>query len=139
MGLVIIIFGALSIPLGIALRDIAYQTYVVKVAKSTIEEYFGVEGSHLSIFKVNFSKSKEIAFDAVVLTPDYKSNAIQELKAILTREIERTITLSLDQIVMAHEHTEAAEKLFTENTITPAKQSQQLRQPYNEEILTQLK
>lgn len=83
MGLVIAVFGALSIPLGVVLKDIAYQTYVTRTVKSTIEDYFGEDRSRISLFNINFANDERTNIDAVVLTTKYKSKAQPELKAQL--------------------------------------------------------
>jgi hypothetical protein len=65
---VIAVFGALSIPLGVVLKDIAYQTYVTKTAKSTIEDYFGEDRSRIPLFNINFANDERTNIDAVVLS-----------------------------------------------------------------------
>lgn len=138
--LIAVVFGGLSLPLGVALKDIAYQTYITKVAKSTIKEYFGAERSRISVFNINFSHEKGTTLDTVVLTPKYKSKAQPELKELLTEKIGDSITFSLDQVVVAHETIQEAEpKPSTENTITSALQAQPPRWTRMEEMTNALK
>ena len=84
--LIIIVFGVLSLPLGVALKNIAYQSYVTKVAQSTIANYFGESKARISIFKINFANEEGPLIDTVVLTSEYHSNARSELTAVLREE-----------------------------------------------------
>ncbi len=98
-----IVFGVLSLPLGVALRDIAYQTYATKIAKATVQEYFGGEDSRISVFNIKFMRNKQIDIDTVVLTQQYHSRAQDEIRALLAKKISTPVLFSLDQVVVAHE------------------------------------
>ncbi len=140
MALVIAVFGALSLPLGIALKDIAYQTYITKVTKGAIKEYFGEDRSRISVFNITFADDKKTSIDAVVLTSKYRSKAQPELKKLLIEKTGNDMTFSLDQVVVAHEVIEdTVPKPQAENTIASTLQVQQPRWTRTEEMTNALK
>lgn len=122
------IFGILSLPLGVALKDIGYQTYITKITQSSIKEYFGEKQSRISQFNVKFNHNEGVTIDAVVLTPEYKSTAQNEIKTVLSQKTGEIINLSLDQVVVAQEIIkEANSKLVTENALVASSQTQSPR------------
>jgi uncharacterized hydrophobic protein (TIGR00271 family) len=122
------IFGILSLPLGVALKDIGYQTYITKITQSSIKEYFGEKQSRISQFNVKFNHNEGVTIDAVVLTPQYKSKAQSEIKTVLNQKTGENINLSLDQVVVAQEIIkEANSKLVTENALVASSQTQSPR------------
>lgn len=140
MGLVIAVFGALSLPLGVALKDIAYQTYITKMTKGTIKDYFGEDRSRISVFNIKFTDDKKTNIDAVVLTSKYRSKAQPELKKLLVEKTGGDVTFSLDQVVVAHEVIEdTAPKPQAENTIASTLQVQPPRWTRTEEMTNALK
>lgn len=108
MALIVMVFAGLSLPLGGALKDITYQTYMTKSIRSTIKEYFGNDTSRISIFNIKFSKADGINVDAVVLTPKYKSKAKSQLEEQLKDLAKSDITLSIEQVVLAKEEIKEA-------------------------------
>ncbi|MCH2547704.1 MAG: TIGR00341 family protein [Alphaproteobacteria bacterium] len=134
------VFAILSLPLGVALKDIAYQTYITKTAKSTIKEYFGEERSRISVFNIQFTHGKTALLDTVVLTSKYKSSAQTDLKKLLTDKTGKPINFSLDQIVVAQQTLEEAPpKPAAENAVTSALQPQTSLLSRAEEMTTALK
>lgn len=109
IALIISVFSILSFPLGLALKDIAYQTYITKLAKSTIKEYFDGNKSRISMFNIGFSKNDGTTIDTVVITKDYKATAQNDLKEILAKKTGSALNLSLDQVVVANEDIKKAE------------------------------
>jgi uncharacterized hydrophobic protein (TIGR00271 family) len=117
--LVLFVFGVLSLPLGVALKDITYQTYVTKMVKGTITEYFGGAKSHISLFDISFSTEGGTLVDTVVLTPKYKPKAQEEISALLAEKTSNHIDLSLDQLVVADDIIkEATPAPSTENKVS---------------------
>ncbi len=140
MGLVIAVFGALSLPLGVALKDIAYQTYITKVAKGTIKDYFGEDRSRISVFNIKFTDDKKTNIDTVVLTSKYRSKAQPDLKKLLVEKTGGDVTFSLDQVVVAYEVIEdTVPKPQAENTIASTLQVQPPRWTRTEEMTNALK
>lgn len=109
--LIACVFGALSLPLGIALKNIAYQTYVTKTAKAAIGEYFGDGNSRISLFNISFPGEKHTTIDTVILTPSYKLDAQKNLQAALADKINAQVDLSLDQVVVAKNVIQKAETI----------------------------
>lgn len=97
------VFLILSLPLGIALRDISSQAYTTKTAKATIQKYFEAGNSRLSMFNISFSKVDGARIDAVMLTAGYRPNAQKEISARLEEKLGKPIKLVLDQVVVAQD------------------------------------
>lgn len=136
--LVAIVFGVLSLPLGVALKSIAYQTYVTKISRSVIRDFFGPEKSRISVFNIAFSSTDkmETSIDAVILTPRYRSGAQAALKALLAEKTGADIAFSLDQIVVDHETIVEAEKTVpqAENALNSALNAQPPHKTRTEEM-----
>lgn len=107
--LIALVFAGLSLPLGVALKNIAYQTYVAKTARGVIKSYFGKGQSHISLFNLNFHRDNGVSIDTVVLTSEYRAKAQPDISAQLAEKIDGNFALYLDQVVVAHETIKAAE------------------------------
>ncbi|MBP9791643.1 MAG: DUF389 domain-containing protein [Rickettsiales bacterium] len=103
MIVILIVFGTLSIPLGITLKNVTYKTYVTNVVQNAIEEYFATEKIRIPILNIKCN-SNNTTIDVVVLTPKHKPKAQPDLVTILKEKIDRNMTLSLDQILVAQEN-----------------------------------
>ena len=90
--------------MGIALKDIAYQTYVTKISRDVIEKYFGDDRSHISSFNTSFQRKKGARIDAVILTSRYKSQAQPELKLLLAEKTGASIIYGPNAITNFHSH-----------------------------------
>lgn len=134
------VFVVLSLPLGVALKNIAYQSYVTKTARSTILSYFGEDKARLSLFKINFNRTEGPVIDAVVLTSNYRDKAKTELTALLSEQASGTFGLMLDQIVVAHEVI-AAEAVapVADNTLVPTQAVQLAVRSRGEDMANALK
>tara|TARA_R110000868_G_scaffold107362_3_gene293771 strand:+ start:15207 stop:16835 length:1629 start_codon:yes stop_codon:yes gene_type:complete len=119
LALIVTVFGVLSLPLGVALKNIAYQSYITKVAQNTIADYFGANKVRISIFKINFAREDGPLIDTVVLTSEYHDRAQSELTTALREKTGSDIDLSLDQVVVAHEMIAAPALPQANNTIAP--------------------
>lgn len=140
IALIVVIFSVLSFPLGVALKDIAYQTYITKLAKGAIEEYFKDNASRISMFNIGFSKTEGANIDTVVLTQAYKANAQSDIKAILSEKTKANIHLSLDQVVVASDDINKAEKkIMADAGIKSALQVQPAKLPRSDEMADMLK
>lgn len=118
--LIIAVFTVLSLPLGHALSDIAYQTYATRTAKEII-----TKNSHnlarLNVFTIDFSNQNNIHIDAVMLTPEYNPKAQPDIQTALNDKLKRTVSLRYDQIVLDHEIiTEIKPATGGENALTVA-------------------
>ncbi len=117
------VFGVLSLPLGVALKNIAYQAYVTKTAQRTITDYFGSNKSRISMFTIQFSEEAGTSIDTVVLSSRYDAKAQENIKAALAKQIDTQIQFSLDQIVMAREVIEEVKAPAVEPAPTTALQA----------------
>jgi uncharacterized hydrophobic protein (TIGR00271 family) len=114
------VFIALSIPLGVALKNISYHTYVTKTSQGIIRNYFDNNKVRISLFNIKFPQKHNINIDTVILTPDYKLGAEKEVQKLLSQKFSANINFSLDQIVMSKDS--ILEKIpanIIENNITP--------------------
>lgn len=96
------VFVALSIPLGLSLRDIAYEARVRDVARDMLLEPFGISEARVTDFDVTFPHSGDtrINIRATVLTPVRVPGAEAGLAAQLTERFGRKVSLGLDQLIV---------------------------------------
>lgn len=99
-GLIVSVFVALSIPLGLALRDIAYETRVRDVARDIVLDPFEGREARLSDMDVAFPRrgDHQIVLQATVLTNDRVAGAEAALAERLAERFRRTVKVSIDQI-----------------------------------------
>lgn len=99
-GLIVSVFVGLSIPLGLALRDIAYETRVRDVTREIMLEPFSSTEARLSDFDVAFPRRgpARITVQATILTSDRVPGAEGILAGRLTERFDRPVAVSIDQI-----------------------------------------
>ena len=97
---IIAVFIALSIPLGISLRDIAYETQVTNSIKSEILTPFADVPSRLSDLTVTFPSRTELNVEATVLTRSRVPGAQSALQSQLSEKMGRIVTVSLGQVLI---------------------------------------
>lgn len=109
-GIIVGVFVALSIPLGLALRDIAYETRVRDVARDIVLEPFEGREARLSDMDVAFPRRGEhrIVLQATVLTSDRVSGAESALTDRLAERFRRPVKVSIDQIQVEDNNTATA-------------------------------
>ena len=112
----------LSYPLSVSLKDIAYQSYAIKISKNTVESYFAKEAYSLNSFSASFDKNK-LNITAVVGTKYYKPAAKDHISKKLEELLNREVNLKLAQVAFADE--KAIPPLVDQNKIIPAKVSEQ--------------
>ena len=95
-----VVFVVLSIPLGISLSNIAYQSYATKTARAEIQKYFHFASSRISNFSIAFQRNGDINVDCILVTDFYAPNAQGEIRETLEKTLEKRVILSLDQIVL---------------------------------------
>lgn len=112
----------LSLPLGHALKDIAYQTYATRTAKEVLRSHAGEE-SRLNSFSISFAEDANITIDVVILTSAYHANARYEAERLLTEKLSRPVQLRYDQIVLDREKIEEVKLApITENSLASSVQ-----------------
>ena len=99
-GLIVSVFVGLSIPLGLALRDIAYETRVREVSREIMLEPFESTEARLSDFDVAFPRRgpARITVQATILTSERVPGAETVLAERLTARFDRPVSVSIDQI-----------------------------------------
>lgn len=109
-GLIVSVFVALSIPLGLALRDIAYETRVRDVVRDIVLEPFEGREARLSDMNVTFPRRGDhrIVLQATVLTSERVPGAEKQLADQLTERFRRPVKVAVDQIQVDDNNSETA-------------------------------
>ncbi|MEM9739523.1 MAG: DUF389 domain-containing protein [Pseudomonadota bacterium] len=109
--LILTVFGALSVPLGLALSDIAYQTTVASQIRARVLEPFPADDARLSEFNIVFPPG-EIRVTATVMTHQPVSEANEQLEVLLNDRFDRPVSVRLDQLIMNEGRSLEAEQLL---------------------------
>lgn len=88
---------ALAIPLGLSLRQIAWETLVTRAARDTIADTLGT-GARIDSLEPDFA-AKPLAFDAVAVTPAFTPDAAAKITQKLEARIGRPVAIRLQQLV----------------------------------------
>ncbi|MEQ9317087.1 MAG: TIGR00341 family protein [Henriciella sp.] len=98
--LVVSVFAALSIPLGFALRDIAYETRVLNLVKSSLLQPFEEGDARVADVAVAFPKDAELSVEATIRTRQPVAGAETLLAEKLSAELGRPVLVNLDQVIV---------------------------------------
>lgn len=110
--MILIVFAALSVPLGIALRDIAYETAVTNQVRARVLEPFPANDARVADFSVAFPRGGDIRVSATVMTHEPVNDAADWLTTELSQRFNRQVEVKLDQVIMNEDRSlEAAELL----------------------------
>jgi uncharacterized hydrophobic protein (TIGR00271 family) len=93
-----LVLVALAIPLAISLRQIAWEAWATRTARSAVEAEFG-DGSRLAGFDPNFA-GDTLRIRATVFTDRYRDKASADLERELGRILGRPVRLRLSQILV---------------------------------------
>jgi uncharacterized hydrophobic protein (TIGR00271 family) len=109
-GMIVGVFVALSIPLGLALRDIAYETRVRDVSRDIVLEPFEGREARLSDMDIAFPRRGEhrIVMQATVLTSSRVPGAEAALAERLETRFRRPVKVTIDQIQVEDSNAETA-------------------------------
>jgi len=109
-GMIVSVFVALSIPLGLALRDIAYETRVRDVSRDIVLEPFEGREARLSDMEIAFPRRGEhrIVLQATVLTSYRVPGAEAALAERLEARFRRPVKVTIDQIQVEDSNAETA-------------------------------
>jgi hypothetical protein len=105
--LVLLILVGLAIPLGLSLKQIAWEALASRQAREIITSNFGPD-ARLSDIQIDY-QSNPIAIEATVLTPRYNRDAVKALTERLTERLGRPVDLSIDQLRIGGSDTDALE------------------------------
>jgi uncharacterized hydrophobic protein (TIGR00271 family) len=92
---------ALAVPLGIALRQIAWETFAQRQIRDAIREPFSRE-ARISQLDIDF-KRRPLVVRAVVLTPDLHADADARTRKAVTEALGGPVDLHIDQVRVGEE------------------------------------
>ncbi|HNS86281.1 MAG TPA: DUF389 domain-containing protein, partial [Parvularculaceae bacterium] len=98
--LIIAVFAALSVPLGISLRKIAFEARITALAQSAAEAFYDGSENRFSDFSIRFDPNDAISIDATVLTKDFDDSAEERLAAHIAERLNAPVALNLDQVLV---------------------------------------
>jgi uncharacterized hydrophobic protein (TIGR00271 family) len=98
--LIVGVFVALSIPLGLALRDIAYETRAINTVKSTLLVPFEGQEARISDVGIVVPRKGDIRVAATILTHERVPDAEQTLSTDLSTYLGRPVSVSLAQVLI---------------------------------------
>ncbi|KCZ58716.1 DUF389 domain-containing protein [Hyphomonas chukchiensis] len=107
--MVLAVFAGLSVPLGIALRDIAYEATAINTVKDALLDPFDDNEARVSDVSVQFPKREDIRIDATILTRTRVPDAASQLTAELTKRLGRPVDINLGQVLINEDKTLEAE------------------------------
>jgi len=125
--LILLVLGALSVPLGVALRDIATETTISNQIRGQLLDAFEDRNARLSDFSVNVPPSGAVSVTAVVMTTDTVENVNPDLSRDLSRRYGRDVVVKVDQVLVNED-----KALETEAFLQMAERS--LAEPLREKI-----
>ncbi|MEM7766853.1 MAG: DUF389 domain-containing protein [Pseudomonadota bacterium] len=125
--LILLVLGALSVPLGLALRNIATETTISNQIRGELLAVFADDKARLSDFSVSVPPAGGIAVNAVVMTTSMVADVNPVLGAELSARYGRPVTVSVDQVLVNENRA-----LETENFLLMAERS--LAEPLREKI-----
>jgi outer membrane protein OmpA-like peptidoglycan-associated protein len=99
---IILSFAALSVPLGISLRDIATRSWLERATRTEVASFLREHGARLSSISVMAATSGPLEVDLVALTPRYEPGAVPELKDRLQALLDREVTVTMQQLLVAN-------------------------------------
>lgn len=92
---IIIVFLALAIPLGLTLRDIAWETTASRDARDVVASQFE-DNARVSQIDVDY-KTRPVKVSATVLTPHLVADAEKDSAATLTKLLGRPVSVAIEQ------------------------------------------
>ncbi|MAQ71535.1 MAG: TIGR00341 family protein [Alphaproteobacteria bacterium] len=119
--LTVTVFVILSIPLGISLMDIAYQSYFTKSARSQIDTLYEDAYSRITAFNVRFDRDDSVYLEAVVVTDKPVRDVNAKLSDSLKTQARGTVLSSVDQVILSRaqqKQAEAAENVLPAATVS---------------------
>ncbi len=132
--LTVAVIGALSLPLGLALVDIARRTVASVTARAEIEREFPRRGTSIGRLDVAGGKREPWRVRATVLTPEYDADAESSIAGRLADKLGREADVEIDQVVISREdldkrlRQQAAETALLRADLEPMAKAYQERQ-----------
>ena len=107
--LIVAIFVLLSIPLGLALRNIAARSLVDRGVRSSLEQAAREDGGRITTLRVDHG-GEGLNVEAVLLTPHYRPQLSQELEREFSRRFGQPAKVDLREVLTADAASVAQEK-----------------------------
>lgn len=120
------VFAALSIPLGLSLRQLASEAWLTTQARKTLDEIFPAPRNRVYGVNVTFPDNT-VEVDALVLTSQMHPVRESEAQRLLSEKLRRPVSLSLSQSPMnAREilDRQAVEEMMSQSNARLARQAQ---------------
>ena len=92
---IFVVFVALAIPLGLSLRQIAFEANAQRIVQSAIAESFP-DNARVSDLTIDW-KSEPATISATVFTPEFNTQADATIARQLTNRFDEPVSVSLDQ------------------------------------------
>jgi uncharacterized hydrophobic protein (TIGR00271 family) len=140
--LTVVVIGALSIPLGLALVDIARRTVASVTARAEIEHEFPRRGTSIGRLDVTGGRQAPWQVRATVLTPTFDADAEESVAARLAEKLGGEAVVEIDQVVISHEdldqrlRRQATETALLRADLEPMAKAYQERQTVVEAVTT---
>ncbi len=99
---IVLSFAALSMPLGISLREIATRSWLERSTRTEVQSFLAERGARLSSISVVTSASGPLGVDLVALTPRYEPGAVPDLKDRLQALLDREVAVTMQQLLVAN-------------------------------------
>ncbi|MEL7189600.1 MAG: TIGR00341 family protein [Pseudomonadota bacterium] len=93
---IILVFFALALPLGLSLRTIAWEANALRIVREEITQEFDGSG-RLAELDVAFAE-ESIGVSATMFSPEFKANADNEIAKALGMRLEREVQVVLTQV-----------------------------------------
>jgi uncharacterized hydrophobic protein (TIGR00271 family) len=94
----ILVFAALAVPLALALRQIAWETWTTQAVRSDIGREFG-PGARIGTLEPDFGSEKP-RFRATIFTDNYRAMAAADIEQRLSARLARPVEVELSQILV---------------------------------------
>lgn len=107
--LVVATFVALGVPLGLSLKQIAWEALASRQANAIISSHFG-DRARMTDIAMDFA-AEPVAVEATVLTPQQKPGAERAVEAQLARSLGIPVKVTIDQFRVGAEQDAAAAQL----------------------------
>lgn len=92
---IFLIFVAMAIPLGLSLRQIAWESNAQRIVKNSIQAEFG-QRARISEQAIDWD-SEPLAVSATVFTPDFDTGANADIARALREQLGRNVTVNVEQ------------------------------------------
>ena len=93
---IFMIFVTLAIPLGLSLRQIAWETNSQRIVRNAIQEEFGSR-ARISEQTIDWD-SEPLNITATVFTPDFDTGANGDLSKTLQQQLGRDVSVNVEQL-----------------------------------------